>query len=528
MASMHRSAGRSTERSDAVVMRGIVKRFPGVTANDHVDFTAREGEIHALVGENGAGKSTLMHILSGLYQPDSGSICVRGQERRFRSAWEATRVGIGIVHQNFMLVPSFSVLDNLILGAEPTGPAGLLRRREARQRACKYAGDYGFTLDPDAAVGLLPIAMQQQVEILKCLLHEARIMIFDEPTAVLTPQESAALFAAMRDLASRGRTIIMISHKLQEVLDLADRITVLRDGRVTGTVDAASTSELELARLMVGRDIHLPTRSSDSVTAHTRATASPPPVLEVEGVTFRRGAGQAGGKALGPVTFSVDPGEIVGIAAIAGNGQQELVEVLAGLRRAESGSIRLAGTEATHAGPGERRQRGLAYIPQDKRGRGTAPGRSVLQNVIACHYRTDRLQRRGWLRMGPAGELAHEIVDRFDVRGAGIHSAAGSLSGGNLQKLVVGRELSTRPRLLIAEDPTQGVDIGSVESIRRHLLEWAQQGCAILLVSQDLSEVLALSDRVLVMYEGSIVGERSARPASQEDIGLLMAGGMRR
>ncbi|NMB24169.1 MAG: ABC transporter ATP-binding protein [Firmicutes bacterium] len=511
----------SQDSVNAVAMNKIVKRFPGVVANDHIDFTVDQGEIHALIGENGAGKSTLMHILAGVLQPDSGEIYIFGERTQFHSAREAIGAGIGIVHQHFMLVPSLTVLDNLILGMEPAGPLGILRRDEAREQIRELCAEYGFSLEVDAIVGALPVAMQQQVEIVKCLLRKARIMIFDEPTSVLTPQESDALFLAMKELASRGRTIIVISHKLDEIMALADRITVLRDGRVTGIVNADETDESRLARMMVGREIHLPSKEVSTVAGEKKV------VLSVDKLLLKPRPKEIGGRVIGPMDFQIRAGEILGIAAISGNGQAELVQAIAGLRKIDEGQIQLMGKDLTPLGPRERRELGLAYIPQDRRGRGSAPTLSALHNAMACHYRTAGLSRRGWLRMGEARVLAEEIIDDFGVRVPKLDAPALTLSGGNLQKLVVGRELSTEPLFLIAEDPTQGVDIGSVESIRKQLLNWASRGCAVLLVSGDLSEVLALSDRILVLYEGQVSGERQRDLTSEEEIGLLMTGGMR-
>lgn len=514
------AVAREKTAVNAIEMRGIVKRFPGVLANDRVELTVRRGEIHGLIGENGAGKSTLMNILAGIHRPDEGTLSVLGCQRRFRSASEAIHAGIGMVHQHFMLVPSLSVVDNLILGVEPVRFGGLLRRKEARVRILEQASKHGFQLEPDAVVGSLPVAIQQQIEIMKCLLQNAHIMIFDEPTAVLAPQESDALLETMRQLAAEGRTILLITHKLREVMAVCDRVTVLRDGRVTGTVKALETSERELARLMVGRDIQLPTRQDRHRSVESGQDVDSTPVLEVKGL-------QTPGRkdeAIGPIDLVVNKGEIVGVAAISGNGQAELVEAIAGLRHVSAGSVCLAGQDVTGLGPRQRRGHGLAYIPQDRRGRGTDPTRTVIQNAVAGHYRTSRLQRAGWLKGKAARRFAHELVRQFAVRTAGIEATGLSLSGGNLQKLVVGRELATHPRLLIAEDPTQGVDIGSVEAIRKELLKAASQGCGILLVSQDLSEVLALSDRIVVLYEGRIAGEKRPGPGAEEAIGLLMTG----
>ncbi len=527
-------------REPAVELTGITKRFPGVLANDAVDLTVAKGEIHGLVGENGAGKSTLMNVLAGVHRPDAGTIRVLGSERQFRTAADAIQAGIGMVHQHFMLIPSFTVLDNLILGLEPVRLGGLLDRGAARARAAELARRHGFQVDLAAPVASLPVVLQQQVEVLKCLLQGAEVMIFDEPTSVLAPQESEALLATMRELAAAGRTIILITHKLREVMAVCDRVTVLRDGRVTGVVSAAEASERTLARLMVGRDIELPRRGAGpgavapgvtgpgvagaAVDVAPAAAAAPaaPRALEVRGLVAERAG--AGRRALGPVDLVVGAGEIVGVAAIAGNGQAELVEAVVGLREARGGSVALAGEDVTGWGVRRRRAGGLAYIPQDRRGRGTAPTRTVLQNAIAARYRSPDLQRWGWLDGAKARRLAADIVRRFDVRTSGLNATGLTLSGGNLQKLVVGRELEVEPRLLVAEDPTQGIDIGSVEAVRHHLLSAAERGCGVLLVSQDLSEVIALSDRVIVLYEGKVAGECLPGPGVEQTLGLLMTG----
>jgi len=535
----------NTEPNVAIEMRRISKSFPGVLANDKVDLTVHRGEIHGLVGENGAGKSTLMNILAGVQAPDEGTITVLGRERQFRSAAEAIHASIGMVHQHFMLVPSFTVLDNLILGLEPVRFGGILKRTEARSRVLELAERHGFPVKPDAIVGSLPVVMQQQAEILKCLLQGSQVMIFDEPTSVLAPQETEALLATLRELASSGRTILLITHKLREVMAVCDHVTVLRDGRVTGTLSTTEATEQGLARLMVGRDVQLPIRSS-GIAARLDATSQDrAAVLEITGLKMERSGGNraAGLKSqdgpgagsasvsgnrnkqlLGPIDLNVKAGEIVGVAAIAGNGQAELVEAIVGLTDVADGTIRFSGQDVTRLGVRRRRESGLAYIPQDRRGRGTAPTRTVLQNAIAARYRTPELQRWGWLSLKAATDLAERLVKRFDVRTTGVGTTGLSLSGGNLQKLVVGRELETEPNLLIAEDPTQGIDIGSVEAVRGHLLRAAELGCGILLVSQDLSEVLALSDRVLVLYEGRIVGEKLPGPEAEQAIGLLMTG----
>lgn len=502
-----------------IVMRGIVKAYSGVLANDKIDLVVREGEIHGLVGENGAGKSTLMNVLAGVVRPDEGEITVLGEDVRFRTAADAIRAGIGMVHQHFMLVPSLSVLDNLILGFEPVRFGGLLRRGEARARLLALMERHGFAFDLDAPVSALPVAQQQQVEIMKCLFQDSRILIFDEPTAVLAPQESDALLATMRELAEAGRTILFITHKLREVMAVTDKVTVLRDGRVTGVTDTANTSERELARLMVGRDVELPTRRSTSAGREAR------PILELESlITSSLASSSALKTVVGPIDLTVRAGEIVGVAAISGNGEAELVEAVAGLRPVIGGYVKVAGKDLTRGGPALRAKAGLGYIPQDRRGRGAAPDQSVLHTAIARKYTSKGFQRGGWRLEKPARELAMSIVENHDVRTPGLNAKGVTLSGGNLQKLVVGRELANEPLVLVAEDPTQGVDIGSIEAIRRELLSTAERGCGVLLVSKDLSEVLALSDRVVVLHGGRVAGEVLPGPGAEETIGLMMTG----
>ncbi len=498
-----------------LVMEEITKRFPGVVANDAVNFSVKRGEIHALVGENGAGKSTLMHVLTGIHQADSGKIFLNGREVKLNSPADAFRHGVGMVYQHFMLIPELTVLDNLLLGTEPRrGP--FLDRKRGAEKAREIMGRYNLDLPLKQRVGELPVSSQQQVEIMRCLLREVNLLILDEPTSVLTPQEADALGEGLKALAAEGNTVIYISHKLGEVLKIADRVTVLRDGRVTGVVKTAETTERELARFMVGREINLPERRPTEA-----AKSIERPLLKVEDLGLR---GSVGKPLLADINFTLDHGEILGLAAVSGNGQSELVEVLVGLAKPTEGSIALKETEITTAGVEERWRAGLAYIPQDRRGRGTAPWLTLAWNIAIRGYFEPPLAKGMFLNETGIRERTQEIIDRFQVRTTGVDADIQTLSGGNLQKAVVGRELTSGPALLIAEDPTQGLDIGSIEQVRSMILDYAEGGGGVLLVSQDLSEVLSLSDRIMIMYEGRIVGEYSAGELDLEQIGLLMAG----
>ncbi len=496
-------------------MEEITKKFPGVVANDAVNFTAKRGEIHALVGENGAGKSTLMHVLTGIHQADGGKIFLGGREVKLNSPADAFRHGVGMVYQHFMLIPELTVLDNLLLGTEPKrGP--FLDRRRGAEKAKKIMNRYNLDLPLQAKVGNLPVSSQQQVEIMRCLLREVNLLILDEPTSVLTPQEAAALGEGLKALAAAGNTIIYISHKLGEVLKIADQVTVLRDGKVTGVVEAAKTSERELARLMVGREIKLPERKP---TASAQGVEKL--LLKVESLNLQSPPGKP---SLTDINFNLAHGEILGLAAVSGNGQSELVEVLVGLAQPTKGSITLGEAEITSAGVEERWRAGLAYIPQDRRGRATAPWLNLAWNMAIRGYFEPPLAKGIFLQETKIRKRTQDIIDRFQVKTSGTAADIQTLSGGNLQKAVVGRELTSNPALLIAEDPTQGLDIGSIEQVRSMILDYAQDGGGVLLVSQDLSEVLSLSDRIMIMYEGRIVGEYCAGELDLEQIGLLMAG----
>ena len=496
----------------ALELRGIVKRFPGVVANDRVDLAVEAGEIRALVGENGAGKTTLMRVAYGLYRPDAGEIRVHGQSRRWRSPVDAIRAGLGMVHQHFMLFPSLTAAENVVYGAEPGG-WGLLDRRRAMARVAELAGRYGLEVDPGARVGDLPVGIRQRIEILKTLYRGGEILILDEPTAVLTPTERDALFAVLERLAARGRSVVFITHKLQEVLRLAHRATVLRDGRVAGTVEISRTTPEELSRLMVGREMGPPVERPLPGVGEA--------MLEVEGLAVpgRSGLGSVRG-----VSFQVRAGEIVGLAGAAGNGQTEMVEAIVGLRPSTGGGIFLAGREITHLSVSRRRQAGVAYIPGDRDGVGLALGAAVAENLCMGMEGRAPLSRRGLLSPRAMRERADEAIADYGVKVTGPAQTVGQLSGGNRQKLVVARELARPSRLLIAEHPTRGADVISTEFIHRKLASYREAGGALFLVSADLGELRALSDRILVMFEGRIVGEVEEEGASEEELGLLMGG----
>ncbi|MFC9294523.1 ABC transporter ATP-binding protein [Streptomyces sp. NPDC057011] len=491
----------SSPSEPVVELRGITKRYPGTLANDAVDLSVRRGEIHALMGENGAGKSTLMSILYGTQRPDAGTIRVEGREVAFSGPADAIAAGLGMVHQSFRLFDSLTVAENVVFRAEP-GRFGLLDRAAARRLVVELAEEHGLPVDPDAPVATLPVGVRQRVEILKLLYRGARVLILDEPTAVLTPGEAGRLLAVLKSLAAQGRSVILVTHKLHEVLEGSDNVTVLRDGRVTARLRTADTTAEEIAEAMTGRRVAL-----DRV--HPPGT----PGEAVLSVSAVRG-----------VDLTVRAGEIVGIAGVAGNGQSELVEALAGLRPVGSGRVELAGRDITHAPPARRRTAGLAYIPEDRSAVGTAPAASVAENLAMGHHRRPLATRRGLLHPEALRAHARVLIERFGIKTHSPAAPAGALSGGNLQKLLVGRELAHEAPLLLVEQPTRGVDIGAVRHIHDQLIAYRDAGHAILLVSAELSEIQALSDRILVMYEGRIAASYTRDEADERALGLAMAG----
>jgi general nucleoside transport system ATP-binding protein len=501
----------------AVSMRGITKRFPGVVANADVDFEAAVGEVHALLGENGAGKSTLSNILTGLYRPDEGELRLFGSVVHFHSPRDALDAGVGMVHQHFRLVEPFTVAENVVLGDHrDVGRTFRFRRRAVERRVAELGERYGLAVDPRARIWQLSVGEQQRVEILKTLYRDARVMILDEPTAVLTPQEANGLFETMRAMAAEGRTVIFISHKLHEVMAVADRITVLRAGRSVTTLPVTEASPRSLAALMVGREVEGPQRLERVDAPGADA------VLRVEAVW---GDGDRGVPAVRDVTLTVRAGEILGVAGVAGNGQRELAEVVTGMRPATAGSVSVAGDRLRSGDPRHAIALGIAHVPEDRLHTGVAAGLSIASNVVLKSYRGREISRGPMLRLRAIRRHATELISRYDVRAPGPATPARQLSGGNLQKVVLGREFSQDPRVLVVAAPTRGLDIGAIETVHAYMREAAAGGLAVLLLSEDLDEILTLADRVIVMYGGEIVGEVDPVDASVEEIGLLMAGG---
>ena len=496
----------------SVELLDITKRFPDVVANDGVTVRLEEGAIHAIIGENGAGKSTLMSILYGLHQPDAGRIVVRGEHVTIPDPSRAIALRLGMVHQHFMLVPSLTVAENVILGRAPT-KRGLTDIRTAEASLVELSDRYGMAIEPGARVRDLSVGILQRVEILKALYRGADVLILDEPTAVLTPQESFALFDTLRALAAQGKTIVFISHKLKEVLAVSQRVTVMRAGRVTGELETADTDQRELARLMVGREVILhvdkePPRPRDVV-------------LELQGVDAiddRRLP------ALRDITLQVRGGTVLGIAGVEGNGQTELVEVITGLRPATGGRIALNGQDITGRSPRELREAGLAHIPEDRLERGVSVDASVEENLILDTFYRPPLSRRGWLVRSAIRDYARRLITDYEIATPDAETRTGSLSGGNMQKIVVAREIAGTPPLLIAAQPTRGVDVGAIEYIHRRIVELRDQGSAVLLVSAELDEILSLSDEVAVLYEGRIVSIQPRGEVDELELGLRMAG----
>jgi simple sugar transport system ATP-binding protein len=502
-------------QTNIIEMRGITKRFGAVVANKGINLHIPANTIHAIVGENGAGKSTIMKILYGFYTADEGEIWIDGVRRDIRNPHDAIALGLGMVHQHFMLVPPMTVLENIVLGAEP-GSAAKIDFQKAAAEVNKLSKDFGFDIDPHKRVEQLSVGQQQRVEVLKALYRGARILILDEPTAVLTPQEVEEFFKILRALRDDGReqgkTVIIITHKLNEVLALSDNVTVMRDGRVVGETPTAKTNAPDLARMMVGRDVLLRVEKPD---AHPKEV-----VLGVRNLSD--------GTKLNNVSFDVRAGEIVGIAGVEGNGQTELVEVLAGLHHASGGSFSLNGHDITRCSARQIKEQGIAHIPEDRHRRGLLLEFDLADNtILGTQYRKPPVTTAGLLDEQAVFEKANRLIRDFDVRPPDATLPARALSGGNQQKLIIGREFDIHPKLLLVSQPTRGVDIGAIEFIHRKLVALRDTGAAILLVSAELEEVLSLSDRVLVMYQGRIVGEVDPKEVEQEEIGLMMTGGKR-
>ena len=498
----------------ALEMRGITKRYPGVVANDGINLSVRPGEIHALLGENGAGKSTLMNILYGLARPNEGEILLDGEPVAINGPSDAIARGISMVHQHFMLVPVLTVAENILLGAETMANRVFLDRNEARRRILELGRRFGFEIDPDELVGRLSVGWQQRVEILKALYRDTRILVLDEPTAVLTPQETRDVFAVLRRLAGEGRSIIFISHKLYEVLEIADRITVIRRGRVVGERVPAQTNEEDLAELMVGREVQLVVDRGESHPGEV--------LLTVEHLDVPDDRGR---QVVHDVSFEVRAGEILGIAGVAGNGQDELVEAITGLRRPSAGRIRLGDDDITQADPREAHERGMSFVPADRHRFGMVASFPLTDNLVLTDYYAPPYARRGVRDEAAVAERAEEAIREFDIRTPSATVTAGTLSGGNQQKMVVAREFDRDLRLLVLDQPTRGLDVGSVEFIHRQTIRKRDAGTAVLLVSAELDEVLELSDRIGVMYRGRLVAVLDGPSAGREQVGLLMATG---
>jgi len=501
-----------------IEMLNITKEFPGILANDNITLQLRKGEIHALLGENGAGKSTLMSVLFGLYRPEKGTIKKEGREVEIRNPNDANNLGIGMVHQHFKLVHNFTVLENIILGAETTAN-GLLKMDEAREKVVALSDRYGLFVDPDLEIQDITVGMQQRVEILKMLYRDNEILIFDEPTAVLTPQEIEELMKIMKGLCSEGKSILFITHKLNEIKEVADRCTVLRKGKLIGTIDVESTSKEEMSEMMVGRKVEF---------AVEKGVASPgEPALEVRNLTV--GDKHHAKKKVKDISFIVRKGEIVCIAGIDGNGQSELVYALTGLLPIEEGQILLDGNDITHATIRNRNKNGMSHIPEDRQKYGLILDFNLAENLVLKSYYTPEFQERGFLKFDRIYEHAESLIEQFDIRsGQGKTTPARSMSGGNQQKAILSREIDLNPEILIAVQPTRGLDVGAIEYIHKQLVEQRDAGKAVLLISLELEEVMNVSDRILVIYEGEIVGDLDPQTTTFQEMGLYMAGSKRK
>lgn len=501
-----------------IEMLNITKEFPGIIANDDVTLRLKRGEIHALLGENGAGKSTLMSVLFGLYRPEKGVIKKNGEVVDIKDPNDATALGIGMVHQHFKLIDVFSVLDNIILGAETT-KLGFLQKKEAKKQVMELSEKYGLKVDVNAKVEDITVGMQQRVEILKMLYRENEILIFDEPTAVLTPQEIDELMNIMRSFKEEGKSILFITHKLNEIMAVSDRVTVLRKGKCIGTVNTADVTKQELSTMMVGRPVQLEV---------VKEPAQPKEVvLSVENLTVPSKIHK--NNAVKDVSFDVRAGEIVCIAGIDGNGQTELIQGITGLEPVKSGKITLCGENITHSSIKKRNKTGISHIPEDRHKHGLVLKNTLEENLVLQRFDEKRFQKMGFIKFGEVRKYADELIERFDVRsGQGAVTTAASMSGGNQQKAIIAREIDREKPLLIAVQPTRGLDVGAIEYIHSQLVSERDKGAAILLVSLELDEVLSLSDRILVMYEGEIVGEADPKNTTPEELGLYMSGAKRK
>ena len=501
-----------------IEMLNITKEFPGIKANDNITLQLKKGEVHALLGENGAGKSTLMSVLFGLYQPEAGVIKKNGKEVKIKDPNDANALGIGMVHQHFKLVEIFTVLDNIILGVEPNR-AGFLQKGEARKKVVELSEKYGLRVDPDALIEDISVGMQQRVEILKMLYRENEILIFDEPTAVLTPQEIDELMEIMRGFTREGKSILFITHKLAEIMAVADRCTVLRKGQCIGTVDVAGTTQEELSRMMVGRPVSLVVDKQERDPGEV--------ILEVEHVTVPSKAHK--NNAVKDVSFKVRSGEIVCLAGIEGNGQTEFAYALTGLEKPSAGAFRLKGVDITHAPIRERSKAGMSHIPEDRHKHGLVLDYTLAQNLVLQRYWQPEFQSRGFIKFGAVRTYAERLIEQYDIRsGQGPDTPARSMSGGNQQKAIVAREIDKDPELLVAIQPTRGLDVGAIEYIHKQLVAQRDEGKGVLLISLELDEVMNVSDRILVMYEGEIVGEFDPKTTTVEELGLYMAGAKRK
>lgn len=498
-----------------VEMRGITKRFPGIVANDNISLAVKKGEIHALLGENGAGKSTLMNILFGLYQPDEGQILIHEKPVTITNPNVANELGIGMVHQHFMLVEPFTVTENIILGKEPLAGVKIDMRKAAREVE-ELSNKYGLKVDPHARISEISVGMQQRVEILKTLYRGADILIFDEPTAVLTPQEIQELMDIMRNLVKEGKTIILITHKLKEIMAVSDAVTIIRRGKVIDTVRIEDTNPDELAAKMVGREVSFKVVKAPSQPGGV--------ILSVDKVMAKDARGI---KALNNISFEVRAGEILGIAGVDGNGQSQLIEVLTGLRKCEQGKVILKGNDITNQSPRTISESGLSHIPEDRQKRGLVLDFTMSENMVLETYFHPTFNKNGFLDYNAINKYAAKLIDEFDVRTPSIHTLARALSGGNQQKAIIAREVDKDPDLLIAAQPTRGLDVGAIEFIHKRLIEQRDHGKAVLLMSLELDEIMNVADRIAVIYEGQIVGIVNPRETSEQELGLMMAGGKR-